>query len=319
MQNGAFGWATSLSSSLAAQKVPWTSGVGYQASLTDLFLKKNSLPFGSGISQLAAASSYLEKMSSSVSTDQHQSDAHHHPHHHHQSQQLHSNAGAIHTLNSSNNTGGGNSSHRKCNHEKSSKNSQSFCDLCHHSATADHFSSSNKSTSHSFSDHLHHSAVGDKSSSIHQQHQQSSPVGSQSSHHMPPPAGPSGSSSHHQQQQQHQHQHQQQSSATSQSSSSSRRNSNRAKNVPLKHFLCPVCHRTFTQKGNLKTHMMIHAGDKPYACQVSQLFVMNSKQKLIDSITCCTHTFVNTKLLIQTNGCRCVARASLKRATSTPI
>ena len=36
-----------------------------------------------------------------------------------------------------------------------------------------------------------------------------------------------------------------------------------------KSFLCHVCHRTFTQKGNLKTHMMIHSGDKPYACNVS--------------------------------------------------
>ncbi|KAI2799594.1 hypothetical protein BLOT_011500 [Blomia tropicalis] len=35
-----------------------------------------------------------------------------------------------------------------------------------------------------------------------------------------------------------------------------------------KQFLCPMCNKLFTQKGNLKTHMMIHSGDKPYACHV---------------------------------------------------
>ena len=40
-------------------------------------------------------------------------------------------------------------------------------------------------------------------------------------------------------------------------------------NAQPKQFHCPVCQKTFTQKGNLKTHMMIHTGDKPYACHVS--------------------------------------------------
>ncbi|KAI1292125.1 Gastrula zinc finger protein XlCGF8.2DB [Halotydeus destructor] len=45
--------------------------------------------------------------------------------------------------------------------------------------------------------------------------------------------------------------------------------SNRSKsNANNKQFLCPHCHRCFTQKGNLKTHMMIHSGEKPYACQI---------------------------------------------------
>ena len=230
MQNGAFGWATSLSSSLAAQKVSWSTGVGYQASLTDLFLKKNSLPFGSGISQLAAASSYLEKMSS---------DHHHHNHQpdpsHAQPQQQQSTA-------------------RKCGHDKN----KFGCDQCSGPFPAPG-PSSKSTTSHSFPDHPHHHSPTEKSP-LHHQHQ--SAPSPHHSHHMPPPSGLG----------------QQQSVPLPQppvtTSQSCRRNSNnnsasRAKNAPVKHFLCPVCHRTFTQKGNLKTHMMIHSGDKPYACQVS--------------------------------------------------
>ena len=49
---------------------------------------------------------------------------------------------------------------------------------------------------------------------------------------------------------------------------STSRSGNSSSTANNKTFLCPVCHRNFTQKGNLKTHMMIHSGDKPYSCQV---------------------------------------------------
>ncbi|EEC15146.1 hypothetical protein IscW_ISCW011830 [Ixodes scapularis] len=58
MQNGAYSW---VGAPPALSQKSWPPG--YQASLTNLFLKKNPLHFGTGISQLAAASSYLEKMS----------------------------------------------------------------------------------------------------------------------------------------------------------------------------------------------------------------------------------------------------------------
>lgn len=292
MQNGAFGWATSLTSSLAAQKVSWSTGVGYQASLTDLFLKKNSLPFGSGISQLAAASSYLEKMSSA-------SDHHHHHHHNHQPESQSQPHPHHHQQ----------SAGRKCSHGHD-KN-KFTCDQC----VAD-FSvpgpSSKSTTSHSFPEHPHHHSSAEKSP-LHQH--QSPHSGSASSphhaHHMPPPSAPGPP----QQPSVPQPQPQPQPQPLATTSQSCRRNSNnnsanRAKNTPVKHFLCPVCHRTFTQKGNLKTHMMIHSGDKPYACQVSPppMSHVSRSQVYVSSPPLC---------LLSPFTTRYVARASLRRGMWT--
>lgn len=264
MQNGGFGWANSLSSSLAAQKVSWSS-VNYQTSLSDLFLKKAPLhQFNTGISQLAVASSYLEKMSNfsgSGQHDHHDSHAHqdHHQHHSHHQQQHQQQQIQM-----------------KCPHPES-KNKPGQCELCQEYQTlclphpAPKSGSMNPPSgdlsSQSNIDKSHH---GQSSSSLHHSHLQpqsglSSSVNLQhlsSSNNI----GPSGMN------------------LLQSSISINRRNSSLTSNCPRnsstsrsgnsstsnsKTFMCPVCHRNFTQKGNLKTHMMIHSGDKPYACQVS--------------------------------------------------
>ena len=233
MQNGAFPWVSpSLAS--ATQKSPWP---GYQASLTDLFLKKNPLQFAtSGISQLAAASSYLEKMSTLSGPGQVLSNSANSP------GPLAGPSSASPSdilLTHSTHPHSGLSSHR-CPHSDN-KDKSYPCDICQYSGIGvsvslnksvdivttsaarmnpnesmehkpPHFSTMAPSHLHPHPAHLHPSAV----------------PGLQHHHH------------HH-----HHHQSQRRSSSASATSNMSR-NRNSSNN---KQFLCPVCHKLFTQKG----------------------------------------------------------------------
>ena len=70
-------------------------------------------------------------------------------------------------------------------------------------------------------------------------------------------------------------------------------------------FQCQTCFKSFTQKGNLKTHQLIHSGLKPFSCEVCSYFAITTQRGLFIS------SFINLK------NCplffRSVVNRSLKR------